>query len=112
MEQNKIDLFMASMNDKFSSSHMMMIRTQLEKCDDSRFGYIQCLDYKNPIVLIIISYFLGFFGVDRFILGDTGLGLLKLFTCGGLGIWYIVDIFLIYGRTKEYNFHLFMQHVQ
>ena len=109
MEQSKIDLFMATMNEKFASTNMMAIRSQLEKLDDSRFPFLQSLNYKNPTTLLIISIFLGGLGIDRFMLGETGLGVLKLLTCGGAGIWTIVDWFLITGLTKEYNYKLFMQ---
>ena len=41
-------------------------------------------------------------------IGDTGLGVGKLLTCGGLGIWTIVDWFLIMGRAREVNFQKVM----
>ncbi len=109
MEQNKIDLFISSMNDKFEGTKTMAIRSQLEKLDDSKFPLLQSLNYKNPTTLLIISLFLGGFGVDRFMLGQTGLGVAKLLTGGGCGIWAIIDWFLIMGMTKEHNYQLFMQ---
>ena len=43
----------------------------------------------------------GYLGIDRFLIGDTGLGIAKLLTCGGLGVWTIIDWFLIMGATSE-----------
>jgi len=57
-------------------------------------GLVQYSD-KSRGTAILLSYFLGVFGVDRFYLGQIGLGVLKLITLGGLGVWYIIDLVLL-----------------
>lgn len=50
---------------------------------------------KEWLTTVLISFFVGTFGIDRFYLGYTGLGIAKLLTCGGLGIWALIDFILI-----------------
>lgn len=109
MEQSKIDMFIATSAGKFPSDKVGIINSQLEKIDDKKFLSIQSADYKSPTTLLIVSIFLGGLGVDRFMLGQTGLGVGKLLTCGGAGIWAFIDLFLIMKATKEKNFFTFTQ---
>lgn len=49
----------------------------------------------NWVLTLVMSIIFGTLGVDRFIMGHVGLGILKLITLGGCGIWWIIDIILI-----------------
>lgn len=66
---------------------------------------------KDPVVSLILSILTGGLGIDRFYVGDVGMGVLKLITCGGLGIWTIVDIFFIMDRTRAKNWFLIMNSI-
>ena len=79
-----------------------------ERLYEQRFSMLSTVELKDPVVILIISIFLGGLGIDRFMIGDIGLGVLKLLTFGVFGIFTIIDWFLISGRTKEKNFNQVM----
>jgi len=59
---------------------------------------------KDFLTASLLSMFVGWLGIDRFYLGYTKSGLLKLFTLGGLGVWTLIDIILIFtGSLKSAN---------
>ncbi|MEU5045081.1 TM2 domain-containing protein [Streptomyces griseorubiginosus] len=61
---------------------------------------------KSKVIAGILQLTLGGFGVGRFYLGNVGMGLAQLFTCGGLGVWSLIDgILLLTGNdhTDEHG---------
>ena len=54
----------------------------------------------NWVLTLIMSIIFGTLGVDRFIMGQVGLGILKLITAGGCGIWWLIDLVLIASKHK------------
>jgi len=54
---------------------------------------------KDYMTALLLSIFLGGLGIDRFYLGYTGLGIAKLLTLGGCGIWSLIDLILIAMRN-------------
>jgi TM2 domain-containing membrane protein YozV len=95
--------------DYFPEARIPFMLKQLQTVEDELFEALKGIRYTNPTTVLIISFFLGSLGVDRFMVKDIGLGLLKLLTCGGFGLWWIIDFFLIQERVKENNFEKFQQ---
>ena len=58
---------------------------------------------KDRTLALILSILLGTLGIDRFYIGDMGIGILKLLTAGVCGVLYVIDWFMITGKTDEYN---------
>ena len=54
------------------------------------------------IVTLILCWVFGIFGVHRFYTGNTDIGVGQLLTCGGLGIWSLIDfIQIINGSYRD-----------
>jgi len=103
MEQQRVDMFILTNGKYFEDNQVAQIRDRLLALDDTKWALVSTMQFKNPTTSLIVSLVGGTLGVDRFMIGDTGLGIGKLLTCGGLGIWGIVDWFLIMGATREKN---------
>jgi TM2 domain-containing membrane protein YozV len=106
MDAQKVDMFLMTNNKFFESHHLPQIRERLLSLEDDKWGMIQTLQFKDPTTILIVSILAGTLGIDRFMIGDTGMGVGKLLTCGGFGVWAIVDLFLIMGAAREKNFLL------
>jgi hypothetical protein len=111
MDSNKVDMFMISNGKYFEAHHLGYVREKLTAADENKWMQIQYLSFKDPTVILIVSVLVGNFGIDRFIIGDVGIGLLKLFTCGGFFIGWIIDWFLIMGATREKNLTNFQRNI-
>lgn len=103
-DTTKVDMFITVHGKELPEAQLPMIREKLLQMDNDKLNQLNMLQFKSPTTLLIISIFLGCYGVDRFMLGETGLGVVKLLTCGGCGIWAIIDWFGVSEKTRQYNF--------
>lgn len=108
MEQQKVDMFLMTNGKFFPEEKIMFIRERLLALDNNKEAIIMSMQFKDPTIALVLSLLIGVYGIDRFYIGDTGLGIGKLLTCGGGGIWAIIDWFMIMGSTREKNFERLM----
>ena len=106
MDTNKVNLICMQMQDKVDPIAIASVKYSLEKMDDDKFDVVMASlqKLKNPTTVLILSFFLGGFGVDRFVLGKVGSGICKLlFGWITLGIWWLVDVIKAKENTRRYN---------
>lgn len=108
VDRKKVDMFMMSNQKYFPTEKLVFLKEKLYTLDESRFSMASVIELKDPTTMLLLSLFLGAWGVDRFMLKDTSIGILKLLTGGLCGILTIVDWFSIQKKTKEMNFQNFM----
>lgn len=100
---NPADQWLAINAKYFPAEQVQYIRQRLEALPEQQLSMLYSISFQDPTMLLIISLLGGTLGIDRFLLGQIGLGVGKLLTCGGCGIWSIVDLFLIMDATRQSN---------
>ena len=103
MTQEKVDMYIMANSKYFPSESIPFIREKMLAADDGRYAMVQSVELKDPTTVIIVSVLLGSLGIDRFMLGETGMGILKLLTCGVCGILTIIDWFTVMKKAREKN---------
>lgn len=111
MDSQKVDMYLMTHARYFQGHHINYIREKLLATDENRFAHILSANLKDPSNIQLVSLFAGQLGIDRFMIGDTGIGVGKLLTCGGFGIWTIVDWFSIQDATKQKNMEMLQQYL-
>lgn len=106
MEKSKIDMFMMTNSKYLPVETLHSVKEALEKLPDEKSLYLHSVELKDPTTTLILSLvgLLGIAGLDRFYIGNIGLGVAKLLTVGACYIWTIVDLFTITKKTKEKNY--------
>lgn len=109
MTEDRITQCLMFVKDYIAEDKMMFVRDKLKDADDNVLDNLMLRKFHDPTHILLFSLLLGGFGVDRFVIGDTGIGVAKLLlswaTCG---IWSLIDIFVCNKRAKELNFSSLM----
>ncbi|HOK69736.1 MAG TPA: TM2 domain-containing protein [Bacillota bacterium] len=108
MDAQKVDMYIMTNQKFFPAEKIMFLKEKLLSADESKLNLVNAADLKDPTTILLIFIFVGSLGVDRFMIGDTGMGVLKLLTAGVCGILTIVDWFTISNKTRELNFQKVM----
>ena len=104
MKQELVNAFMLKNGNCFDIMQAQDVQRKLLEVDDSKAALFLSLNLQDPTVMLIISILTGW---ERFFLNDIGLGILKVITCYGCGIWWLIDIYSVKNRTFNYNYRKF-----
>ena len=108
MTQEKVETFLLANAKYFPVEKMMAVKEKLLSIPEEKTISLQSIEFKEPTTMLLVSILLGSWGVDRFMEGNVGMGVLKLLTGGVCGIMTIYDWCTISKRTRESNFNKLM----
>ncbi len=131
MQQQNIEILIPLVSRYVHKRAIGSLRQAMQNADDASCVQIANIPYKNPMVVLMCSIFLGHFGIDRFLMADTSVGIVKilcwviavtLFTVGSailnlfclivgsilmlfVFVWWIVDIATLYHTAYVWNYY-------
>ena len=112
-KEREIDLFLLT-SDYYPPERYNEVKSWLMTLNDRQLALIYDMNYRDSDTMLLVAIFLGYAGLDRFLLKDTKNGLIKLgLTCcsflvipGLISIvWWIKDIFNIKEMVRKYNYN-------
>lgn len=103
------DAFLTANMDKLPGEELPNLRQRLNYLTPQQSNVVLATNLKSPVLALVLSILLGEFGIDRFYIGQIGLGIVKLVSSILLWfvllgwIWWVVDLFLIMKATRTEN---------
>ena len=77
MTQEKVDMYIMTNQKYLPAEKVVFLKQKLLEADEAKFNLVSAVEFKDPTTLLLVSIFLGALGIDRFMLGDTGMGILR-----------------------------------
>ncbi|MDR2007371.1 MAG: TM2 domain-containing protein [Alphaproteobacteria bacterium] len=106
MESTKKAMLLGAWQDKLTNEQLVAVSKLLDGVSETKIEALQLIPLKNPLLTFLLSLFLGGIAVDRFYIGDVGLGILKLlFGWMTFGVWYLLDWYFAQRKAKDINFN-------
>ncbi|EEO23246.1 MULTISPECIES: TM2 domain-containing protein [Helicobacter] len=99
MDQGQLMALTATWANLLPEGTLVGVQERLKKLPEDKLSMLTTIQLKNPTTGLI----LGLISVDRFYKGDIGLGIAKICTFCGFGIWWLVDLFLVPKGIKVDN---------
>ena len=106
--QEKTDMYVMTNQKYLPAEKIVFIKQKLLEADEAKFQLVSAVEFKDQTTILLVSIFLGSLGIDRFMLGETGMGILKLLTLGCCGILTVIDWFSVQKKAKELNYNNLM----
>jgi hypothetical protein len=107
MTTEQIEQFLSVNADKIAPEDMDTIRERLANADQGA-ATAAFSNLKSPTIALILAILTVW---DRLYLGEIGMGICKWFTCGGCGIWWLIDIFTAKKRAQQINLNKILEQI-